>query len=35
MFLPLLDFEDGYGFTYGAQFAVPESPARTAGCRFR
>jgi outer membrane protein assembly factor BamA len=21
MFLPLLDFEDGYGFTYGAQFA--------------
>jgi outer membrane protein assembly factor BamA len=23
MFLPLLDFEDGYGFTYGAQFARP------------
>jgi outer membrane protein assembly factor BamA len=23
MFLPLLDFEDGYGFTYGAQLARP------------
>jgi len=23
MFLPLLDAEDGYGFTYGAQIAVP------------
>jgi outer membrane protein assembly factor BamA len=24
MFLPVLDREDGYGFTYGARFAVPE-----------
>src|SRR5262249_6027422 len=24
MFLPVLNFEDGYGFTYGARFAWPE-----------
>ncbi len=24
MFLPILSFEDGYGFTYGAQFARPD-----------
>ena len=24
MFLPILNFEDGYGFTYGARFAWPE-----------
>jgi outer membrane protein assembly factor BamA len=25
MFLPLLGYEDGYGFSYGAQFAVPDA----------
>jgi hypothetical protein len=24
LFLPVLNFEDGYGFTYGARFAWPE-----------
>ena len=36
LWLPLLDFEDGYGFTYGAQLSRgPALPGRTAGCRFR
>ena len=27
MFLPVLNFEDGYGFTYGVRFARRTSPA--------
>jgi hypothetical protein len=34
MFLPVLSFEDGYGFTYGARFARPEPAGKQSRVSF-
>ena len=35
MWFPLLDGEDGYGFTFGAKLALGQRGGQTAKCRFR